>query len=159
MNVETYKRELSRCVRCGACKAVCPTYLKLRDESMSPRGRLALIGAVENIELNPTKLLSHKLYSCILCGACSTSCSPKIPIYELLRYSRKIMAEKTFRVSIIEKFTKLMPSITDIPLTQKIAKRDVIKRIEKQKLFFKNREKIGSVLVFMGCLVNYVYPH
>ncbi|NTW58532.1 MAG: (Fe-S)-binding protein, partial [Nitrospirae bacterium] len=44
--LEQYRRDIARCVRCGACSTVCPSFLADRRESRSPRGRMALIEAV-----------------------------------------------------------------------------------------------------------------
>ena len=41
--LERYASEISRCVRCGSCRAVCPSFLQKNEESFSPRGRMALV--------------------------------------------------------------------------------------------------------------------
>lgn len=63
-----------RCVKCGLCLPHCPTYGLFRDESESPRGRIALIqGLTEGrLEVSP-RLLGH-LDRCLLCRNCETAC-------------------------------------------------------------------------------------
>ncbi|MBI4839290.1 MAG: (Fe-S)-binding protein, partial [Nitrospirae bacterium] len=61
MNELQYSKELFKCVRCGACKALCPTYLTALDEAMGARGRVAMLGAVNTDRLEPTGGLSEKI--------------------------------------------------------------------------------------------------
>jgi len=88
MNELHYQRELSKCVRCGACKAFCPTYLIAPDETMGARGRVAMLGALMEKKLLPTRRLSDKIFSCILCGACRGMCPTGIDILEAIYYGR-----------------------------------------------------------------------
>ena len=62
-------------MRCGACKATCPTYLEELDECLSARGRLAMLHAFETGKLGnkKNKGLMEKLFRCVLCGACENS--------------------------------------------------------------------------------------
>ena len=39
--------ELQGCIRCGRCLPVCPTYQLTQLEMFSPRGRLSLLGCLE----------------------------------------------------------------------------------------------------------------
>jgi glycolate oxidase iron-sulfur subunit len=71
---ETSRKNLSSCVHCGFCLAVCPTYDQLAIEDDSPRGRLHLIRslAAGNAEATPN-VLKH-LDLCLDCRACESAC-------------------------------------------------------------------------------------
>lgn len=53
MTQASVRAQLDKCVHCGFCLHDCPTYDLLRDEADSPRGRIALIAAVEENRLEP----------------------------------------------------------------------------------------------------------
>lgn len=54
-----------KCIECGLCKANCPVFKSLRNESVSARGKAILIkkGIMDNV-----------FYKCTLCKACKTEC-------------------------------------------------------------------------------------
>ena len=86
-----YQEELSKCVRCGSCKAYCPTYDEGLTEAMGARGRLTLLRGLLSGQLEPSPVLRERLFSCILCGACETLCPPKLKITEAIYHSRKLL--------------------------------------------------------------------
>lgn len=72
---------LHRCFRCGFCKLPknlydlnCPSYLKYRYESFSPGGRLWLISAWLNGELEMSERLLKIIFSCAMCKNCGEAC-------------------------------------------------------------------------------------
>ena len=89
--------ELQGCVRCGRCLPVCPTYQETTLETFSPRGRLSLMRAVENGQLDLTAGVEEHLYHCLDCRACNTVCPPGVRIGELIVHGRVAVAEKRGR--------------------------------------------------------------
>jgi len=77
-----YKDIIHRCFRCGYCKfptdwsAVtnCPSYARFRLESYSAGGRLWLIRAWLNGELQWSENLAKIVYSCVSCKNCVEKC-------------------------------------------------------------------------------------
>ncbi len=77
-----YKDIIHRCFRCGYCKfptdwgAVtnCPSYARYRLESYSAGGRLWLIRAWLNDELQWSENLAKIVYSCVSCKNCVEKC-------------------------------------------------------------------------------------
>ena len=65
---------LQQCMHCGMCLPTCPTYMETKQERNSPRGRIALMRAVADDELEVTKALSDEMYYCLGCLACQTAC-------------------------------------------------------------------------------------
>ena len=68
-----YLKDLEKCVRCGSCKAYCPTYDEAETEAMGARGRLILLRELMLQRLKPTPELNDKIFSCILKSARSAA--------------------------------------------------------------------------------------
>lgn len=72
---------LHRCFRCGYCKLPgsyqdlnCPSYLKFRFETFSPGGRMWLLRAWLDGEIETSQRLADILFSCAACGNCVEHC-------------------------------------------------------------------------------------
>ncbi len=66
--------QLLKCMHCGMCLPVCPTYDLTKMEKYSPRGRIRLIKAVAEGDLNITPNFIYSLDFCLDCQACVTAC-------------------------------------------------------------------------------------
>jgi glycolate oxidase iron-sulfur subunit len=79
----------SQCVRCGLCLPSCPTYVETLVETSSPRGRIALIKAVDEGRID---LLSPgfvaQMYECLDCRACEAVCPSGVEYGKLLEPAR-----------------------------------------------------------------------
>lgn len=77
-----YKDDIHRCFRCGYCKfpgdwsdvTNCPAYARFRMESYSAGGRLWLIRAWVNGELQWSEHLGKIVYTCAACNNCVEKC-------------------------------------------------------------------------------------
>jgi glycolate oxidase iron-sulfur subunit len=65
---------LQQCMRCGLCLPSCPTYLETRRERNSPRGRISLMRAIADGELETTRTFAKEMDYCLGCLACTTAC-------------------------------------------------------------------------------------
>jgi glycolate oxidase iron-sulfur subunit len=88
-SLEHHRSELSRCVKCGACSAVCPTYLYERNESFTARGRVALIKAVLDGKLGISRVYLDRLATCTTCLACEVSCASGVPVTGIIQAARE----------------------------------------------------------------------
>lgn len=68
------ENEYLNCIRCGLCLAVCPTYREYKNETDSPRGRVALARKSLEDELILSPNLVEQMYSCLACLACNDIC-------------------------------------------------------------------------------------
>ena len=85
-------RDADRCVMCGLCLPHCPTYQLFRQEGTSPRGRIALIKALANGNLTPSKKVVQHLDGCLMCRRCETVCPAQVPFGRLLDRARHALA-------------------------------------------------------------------
>jgi glycolate oxidase iron-sulfur subunit len=105
---------IEKCVHCGFCLPVCPTYVLCGQEMDSPRGRIylmkmALEGAAEINE----NWVSH-FDSCLGCVACMPACPSGVEYGKLIEATRaqiernyqRPAAEKLHRGLLFETFTK-----------------------------------------------------
>lgn len=76
-----YSEILHRCFRCGYCKMpsdytdiTCPSYLNNRFETFSPGGRLWLLRAWLDGEIQTSDRFSEIMFSCATCGNCVEHC-------------------------------------------------------------------------------------
>jgi glycolate oxidase iron-sulfur subunit len=177
MDESLYLEELSKCVRCGACKAMCPTYLTTMNETMGARGRVAMLGELGMNRLAPNKRLAEKIFSCMLCGACKNLCPTGIDIPEII-YQGRVVLRNSFRKGLLFRAAlKYSVSNTDAFFNvlrglQKLFYQP-FSRIIKTRYFpeisprpfrnsiqvYKNIRKISRVALFTGCSVNYFYPN
>ena len=88
-SLERYRVEISHCVKCGACRAVCPSFLRDRAESWSARGRMALAKAVLDRKLAVSDIFKDRLASCTGCLACEASCPSGVPVTEIIRAAKE----------------------------------------------------------------------
>ncbi len=97
MDEQSPLKNTSRCVMCGLCLPHCPTYLKTRNEAESPRGRIALMGAMHSHRLPLDTALARHLDNCLACRACETVCPAQVPYGELIDAARHTIARARHR--------------------------------------------------------------
>ena len=80
--------DLSRCVHCGLCLMHCPTYVETGLELESPRGRIALIRAVNEGRAPLSDTLIGHLDLCLQCRACEAACPSGVPFGRIMETAR-----------------------------------------------------------------------
>ncbi|MHC5210499.1 MAG: (Fe-S)-binding protein [Planctomycetota bacterium] len=77
-----------QCVHCGFCLPACPTYDVLGTEMDGPRGRLALMSALQRGTLAPDAPSVRHLDLCLGCLACETACPSGVDYSRRLEHTR-----------------------------------------------------------------------
>ena len=83
--------QLAACISCGFCLPACPTYALTLDERSSPRGRIALMRAVDSGRLpvdDPT--VREQSSYCLGCRACEPVCPAGVEYGALLEQWRDV---------------------------------------------------------------------
>ncbi len=79
---------LQQCMHCGMCLPTCPTYDTTRRERNSPRGRIALMRAVADGELEISRGFADEMSYCLGCLACQTACPAGVDYAQLFETAR-----------------------------------------------------------------------
>jgi glycolate oxidase iron-sulfur subunit len=105
---------IEKCVHCGFCLPVCPTYVLWGQEMDSPRGRIYLMKiASEGATDMNSNWVSH-FDSCLGCMACMTACPSGVDYGKLIEATRaqierktdRSLGEKLHRRFVFEVFTR-----------------------------------------------------
>ncbi|WP_090869690.1 (Fe-S)-binding protein [Oceanobacillus limi] len=88
--------ELLNCMRCGFCLPSCPTYIESgKDEAHSPRGRIAMMKAVVDGDIEPDEDVKRSLDLCLGCRACEPVCPSGVNYGHLLEQARDIIYQNS----------------------------------------------------------------
>jgi glycolate oxidase iron-sulfur subunit len=82
----------NRCVQCGYCLPVCPTYLTMGKESASPRGRINLVRLAAEGQIEIGEHLAQPLDLCLGCRACEVACPVNVPYGSILEAAKEAIA-------------------------------------------------------------------
>jgi len=75
-------------MHCGLCLPTCPTYDATKLERNSPRGRIALMRAIADGQMEATRVFADEMYFCLGCLACMTACPAGVNYAELFENAR-----------------------------------------------------------------------
>jgi glycolate oxidase iron-sulfur subunit len=144
---------------------------------MGARGRVAMLGALEDNELAPSKSLSDKIFSCLLCEACRDLCPTGVNIPEAIYQGRVFLKEHYKRGRLLTKTLQFSMQRLDTTflvlrglqkfLYPPLHKAGILRYVPRiaptpfknSTRVYRNAKRIGRVSVFAGCSVNYFYPH
>ncbi|MEX2562998.1 MAG: heterodisulfide reductase-related iron-sulfur binding cluster [Nitriliruptoraceae bacterium] len=86
---------LNACVQCGLCLTACPTYQVSGDESLSPRGRIALMRHVQDHDAPVTDDVLDAFDTCVQCRACEPACPSNVQFGFLMEGTRSTLASQS----------------------------------------------------------------
>jgi glycolate oxidase iron-sulfur subunit len=86
----------NRCVHCGFCNAVCPTYQLTGDEREGPRGRIHQVRMLAE-ERATAREIAPQLDHCLTCRACESVCPSGVPYHHIADLGRRALAEARVR--------------------------------------------------------------
>jgi glycolate oxidase iron-sulfur subunit len=106
---------IDKCVHCGFCLPVCPTYVLWGQEMDSPRGRIYLMKMASDGVTEMTPAWVSHMDRCLGCMACMPACPSGVDYGKLIEATRaqierntpRTKAEKRHRRFLFNSFTQL----------------------------------------------------
>lgn len=108
MSLESRILDLAdHCVKCGLCLPHCPTYRYSRNESESPRGRIAILQGLASGQLTPTTGAIEHLAHCLDCRNCETACPAGVEYETLFDTGQQWLRQHSRRSGIRQRLVGL----------------------------------------------------
>jgi glycolate oxidase iron-sulfur subunit len=138
---------LDRCISCGFCLPVCPTYELTGVETSSPRGRINLMRALETGELpdDDATVLAESSF-CLGCRACEPVCPAGVQYGELLEEWRDHLWNGRRRP------WQLWPLLWAVDSPWRVRAMGIVRRHAGRS------EAPGPVNLMLGCFERVLYP-
>lgn len=86
--------DLAACVSCGLCLPHCPTFRVSGEESLSPRGRIDAMRAVETGVTSLDDEFVTFMETCVQCRGCETACPSGVQFGSLMERTRTVLADE-----------------------------------------------------------------
>jgi Fe-S oxidoreductase len=165
--IENFRYDMSRCVRCKGCKWVdhiympgvrfatrCPSEKRYLFDSYSAYGRLKLALAVMDGKLDFSDKMLDAIYKCALCGACDAGCKRNLDLEILLSH-------EALRVKAVESGKGPMPEHKQIAHNiEKNHNRSGAPHINRSQWLLGDTQRVNKadMVYFAGCGASYVHP-
>ena len=94
---------LQQCMHCGLCLPTCPTYDETKLERNSPRGRISLMRAVADGDLDVSATFAEEMSYCLGCLACQTACPAGVNYAELFETARSHIEQVGAHTGVMRK--------------------------------------------------------
>ena len=93
-------------MHCGMCLPTCPTYEETLLERSSPRGRIAMMRAIADGDLQASKAFAEEMYFCLGCLACQTACPAGVDYTTLFENARAEVERQGLLQSSLRDFVR-----------------------------------------------------
>jgi glycolate oxidase iron-sulfur subunit len=106
---------IDKCVHCGFCLPVCPTYVLWNEEMDSPRGRIYLMKMVAEGTATINETWVGHFDACLGCMACMPACPSGVDYGKLIEATRAQIERRYTRPASEKRFRRLLFSIFTHP--------------------------------------------
>ncbi|MFH1689292.1 MAG: (Fe-S)-binding protein [Candidatus Eisenbacteria bacterium] len=92
-----------KCTSCGTCRSVCPIFAEVGREDSVARGKVALMRAVLDGELDLTRIFDQRIQLCLNCKACVEVCPNDVRVDDLTLAARSALVDAG-RFPVVKRF-------------------------------------------------------
>jgi glycolate oxidase iron-sulfur subunit len=92
-SLKEIENQLTDCMKCGMCQAVCPVFKQTGDEGDVARGKIFLLERLADQMLTDAKGAKARLEKCLMCGTCAANCPSGVKILEIFMKARVALTE------------------------------------------------------------------
>ncbi|MDI6785621.1 MAG: (Fe-S)-binding protein [bacterium] len=146
--IKIHEEELAKCMKCGNCRSICPVFEVENEETMVARGKLRLVEALLNQEINLSSILIDRIYNCLNCGVCLRSCPGNVDASKIIISARCEIAKEDLLPQLFKEQRENIIKDGN-PFGEKRSER-VLGNIQKTNI------KKSKNLYFIGCSNSYV---
>jgi len=118
-----YKTLLDKCIHCGLCLSACPTYAVRGTEMEAPRGRIAMLRAVNSGRFPLSATISRYVYNCIGCESCRVACPSGVITDAIFENAKRAVAASAFfptPLAELEQRVRTMHNISGEPADHRL---------------------------------------
>lgn len=92
-SLKEIENQLTDCMKCGLCQAVCPVFRQTGDEGDVARGKIFLLERLAEEILLDAKGAKVRIEKCLMCGTCAANCPSGVKILEIFLKARAALTE------------------------------------------------------------------
>ncbi len=151
--LETFQEDIQRCMRCGFCRSLCPTWGEIGWETGSPRGRMLTLKGVLDGNLELDSYVSDRIFDCTLCGYCTWRCPPGVRTLDIIKSARALLVEKGYYPKILDDFESFMKKEHNVYGLPSQGRVDWIDYLDLSDVVPTGGS--AKVLYFVGCVTAY----
>jgi heterodisulfide reductase subunit D len=146
-SLEKYRDALEYCIRCGFCKANCPSFGQIGWDSATARGRMTFIKAALNGDIKIEEEMAKRLFTCTTCGDCEQRCPPGVKTVEIIEAAREEFAKRGLSPEKHKKLVERMRAEHN-PYGEKNVAKNKFRRLPEN----------ADILYFIGCTAAFRSP-
>lgn len=151
--LESYREDIQRCMRCGFCRALCPTWGEIGWETGSPRGRMLALKEILDDVLEPSPFTSDRIFDCTLCGYCTWRCPPGVKTVDIIKSARAFLVEKDCYPRILDEVESSLRSEHNVYGLSAEGRLDWVDYLDVRDIVPTGGS--AKVLYFVGCVTSY----
>ncbi len=146
--------QYASCIRCGLCLATCPVYRTTLCETDSPRGKIALLRALAEGQLDPGQEFASRYYGCLLCAACANICPSGVPLEDILQTARDDLQHHKLTPEALERLGQTIAQHHNISGEDNAGRLIWADNLEQQPTGLQPRET-ADIVYFVGCVGSF----